>query len=113
MLGGIEGGRELMTEGDHGVFEQLCEHLFGEQMRADESLALDMWCALSNVDWTGPNGEEIGYSFRAAGDLVAALRRDGSDYMSWYCCGPDGMVTARIADPLLTAGWTYDILRDW
>jgi hypothetical protein len=111
MLGGIMGHhRELMTEGPHGNFEQLCEQFFGEEIRANDTVGIDLWSALANVDWTGPNGEEIGYSFRAAGDFVAALKREG-DYCEWYCAGPDGFVAGYIAAPLLAAGWTYTLSR--
>jgi hypothetical protein len=31
-------------------------------------------------------------SFRVAGDMMADIRADGTDYMDWYCCFDDGDV---------------------
>lgn len=105
-LGGIEGGRPFNPT---DLFEATVERVLGPAMRQDPSLAKEMWSALANVDWTHVNGDTAGYSFRAAGDLVAAIMGQG-DYMDWYCCGPLAFVSDRIADALEAEGWTYEIL---
>ena len=110
MLGGIpDGHRELCTEGDYGAFEQTVERLFGERLRASKEDADEFWGGLANIDWSGPNGEEVGYSFRAAGDLIAAIRRDEGEmtYMHYYCSAPDGEVPWWMEDGMAAAGWTY------
>jgi len=113
MLGGLpDGHRELIAEGDFGAFEQMVERVLGERVRADKSAADELWGALANVDWFGPNGEEVGYSFRAAGDLVAALRKDEGPmtYMKYYCRAPDGYVADWIEEAFTAEGWRYEAL---
>lgn len=112
MLGGIpEGSRELLSaeDGPYGVFEQTVELLFGEELRADKGLADQFWGALANIDWFGPAEEEIGYSFRAAGDLLAAIRRDTGrmTYMNYYCSAPYGRVPEWISERMGAEGWTW------
>lgn len=106
-LGGIQGGRQLNNA---DLFEATVERVLGSSMRQDSTLAKEMWSALANVDWFHENGDTAGYSFRAAGDLVAAIMGHG-DYMDWYCCGPTGRVSDRVADALEAEGWTYTILE--
>jgi hypothetical protein len=66
-------------------------------------------------------------SWRGAGGLVAELRKQGEDYMDYYCSGmggfalaegederhmkangfvPEGIVTEEVRTDLLTLGWT-------
>lgn len=102
--GGVMGGRALDLM---DLFEVTVELAFGDLVRADKAVAVELWCALANVSWhheSAPGG--LLHSFRGAGDLVAALRGDG-DYMDWYCSGRDGVVTSRIADGLF--GWTPEV----
>lgn len=106
-MGGIQGGRPLNPT---DLFEATVERVLGEEMRRDHSLAKEMWCALANVDWIHENGDTAGYSFRAAGDLVAAIIGEG-DYMDWYCCGRTGVVSSRIATALEEEDWTYQELE--
>ena len=101
-LGGLSDGRAI-DAGD--LFEAAVNRCLGDAIRADDAVAREMWCALSNMDWQHANGDTAGYSFRAAGDLVAAIRGKGN-YMDWYCCGRDGIVSVRIADAMAKEGWT-------
>jgi len=103
-LGGIRGGRPLNAE---DLFEAAVNRALGEQMRHDDSLCREMWSALANVDWTHENSDTAGYSFRAAGDLIAAIIGRG-DYMDWYCSGPYAVVSERIERAMMAEGWTWE-----
>lgn len=105
-LGGIPGGRVINHE---DRFESTVERLFGPLIRASNDAASEMWSALANVDWRHTDGDEAGYSFRAAGDLVAAVRGSG-EYMDWYCSGPYAVVADWIEEGLSSEGWTYEAL---
>jgi hypothetical protein len=102
-FGGITGGRALDLA---DAFERLS---IASWARADEQMARDMWSALANIEWKHDSGDAAGYTFRAAGDLVAAIRGSG-DYMDWYCSGPDAHITDDIAQAMKAAGWTYEPL---
>lgn len=107
-LGGAWNGRPLDTE---DLFEMSVERSLGEAIRGDRQIGVEMWQALSNVDWAHRDGHTAGYSFRAAGDLVAAIRGEGM-YMDWYCSGPSGVVSERIAAALASEGWTSKPVED-
>lgn len=117
-LGGAKGGCPR-NYGD--LFEAAVERALGDEIRASEprgwgatppyNVAEQLWCALANMDWRHENGDTAGYSFRAAGDLIAAIRGSG-DYMDWYCCGPYAWVSDTIADALAAEGWTYEEMSD-
>lgn len=121
MFGGFRGTRQLETEGPYGAFEQAIERQLGDRIRADEAAGVLLWSALANVIWTHPDWKDhfhpdlenlsykeegVGYSFRAAGDLVAAIRRQGN-YMDWYCSGNYAVVDPIIGEALAREGWKH------
>lgn len=78
----------------------------GGRVRADGGAAIDLWSALANIAWHGPEGECVSYSFRAAGDLVAWVREEGR-YIDWYCSGPWGVVAPWIEEGLAAEKWSW------
>jgi hypothetical protein len=102
-LGGVPGGRPM--DGSD-AFEMAVKRCLGEALK-DDHVAAELWSALANQDWHHERGATAGYSFRAAGDLIAAIRGEG-DYLDWYCCGPYAVVSERIATALAAEGWYPD-----
>jgi len=100
-LGGVRKGRELNRQ---DAFEMAVNRALGDRMRREQGICFDMWSALANMNWKHQNGDTASYSYRAAGDLIAAIRGDG-DYMDWYCSGPDSTVSAEIEKALAAEGW--------
>ena len=69
--------------------------LFTKRLRENEDFCIELWSALANVGWynkSDPNNTKCSYSFRSAGSLIASILCH-SDYMDWYCSGPDGVVS--------------------
>lgn len=87
-------------------FELTVDRVLGDRIRADGAAAVDMWSSLANIEWTGPEGGKVNYSFREAGDLVAWVREEGG-YIDWYCSGPVGVVSAWIEEGLAKEGWSW------
>ena len=104
-LGGLSEGRVI--NGDD-AFEMMIVRVFGERMRTDDELCSQIWSALANIDWYHPaNYDSASYSFRAAGDLIAAIRGTGC-YIDWYCSGPDASITDEIRQSFKKEGWIPD-----
>lgn len=102
-LGGCPGGREF-NETD--LFEVAVANGLGDWLREDQAHGAELWSALANVDWEHKaDGHTAGYSFRAAGDLIAAVVGEG-EYMDYYCAGPEGVVSGFIEEELGALGWT-------
>jgi hypothetical protein len=90
----------------YAKFDADVRAVLGTHLRESEECSAQFWSALANVGWfheSAPD-EEVGYSFRAAGGLIAQIRAEG-DYLDWYCCGPDGIVAPWISEAMATKGW--------
>lgn len=87
-------------------FEAALDRLFGERVRDDGALGVDLWCALAGIEWRNGQGEAVCYSHRCAGEVVTWVREDGS-YLEWYASGEAGEVADWIGDALRNAGWSW------
>ena len=101
-LGGYKGGRPLDID---DPFETAVERCLGDRIRADPAMGHAMWSAMANVQWQNSNGNVAIFTFRAAADLVAAIRREG-DYIDWYCRSSYEVVAPEIASALAIEGWS-------
>lgn len=74
----------------------------------DDTYAECMYSALTNTEWIcRDTNENWTASFRAAGAIVASLRPFKEDYMDFYCCREEGVVTKEIEADLNSIGWFY------
>lgn len=111
-LGGVWGGRSR-NQGDE--FENAVERALGERLReegltgegmsmAGESLGARLWGTLANEGFRHENGDTASYSFRAAGDLIAAIVGEG-DYLDWYCSQGYQIRDPEVLEALASEGW--------
>lgn len=114
-FGGVQGGRDRDLSDQ---FENAVDRTFGSKLRADGrgrsycaeppyKLGERIWGSLANVDWKHKNGDTASYTFRAAGDLLAAIVGAG-DYMDWYCSAPYGEADPEFAAAMEKEGWTQE-----
>ncbi len=120
-MGGVSGGRPRDSE---DRFEEAVERSMGARLRAEYAagergnathgffgsscLGARLWGSLANGDWTHTSGDTAGYSFRAAGDLIAAIVGVG-DYMDWYCTADHSVCDPEVAELLGREGWRYSM----
>lgn len=55
-------------------FEAALDRLFGERVRDDGALGVDLWCALAGIECRNGQGETVCYSHRCAGEVVTWVR---------------------------------------
>jgi hypothetical protein len=96
--------RSLVVKFKRDLDTALFDRVFRDVKAAEE-----LWSSLANVGWFHESApkQEVGYSFRAAGGLIAEMRGMG-DYMDWYCCGPDGVVAPWISEAMAKLGWRFE-----
>jgi hypothetical protein len=90
----------------YAKFDDDVRAALGSEIRASDEAASEFWSSLANVGWFHESepDEEVSYSFRAAGGLIAQIRANGS-YLDWYCCGPTEMIAPWISQAMATKGW--------
>ncbi len=113
-IGGVIHGRALDPS---DLFEAAVNRAMGDRLRSEAGkptgwgetvlLGQRLWGSLANVGWRHENGDTAGYSFRAAGDLIAAVTGQG-DYMDWYCSFNYGEADTEVAELLAAEGWRPD-----
>lgn len=91
------------------VFEAALDQAVGEQVRMDGAYAVDLWSALTNIAWNGPNGLSVTYSFRRASEVVSWVREEDSA-IQWLNAGPPGIVATWIESAMADLGWAWSIL---
>lgn len=114
-MGGVRGGRPRNPDDQ---FEAALDRACGDRIRADHAkgttrtldyyhastAGAEVWGALANVDWINDNGDTAGYSFRAAGDMIAAIVGEG-DYLDYYCSASYATIPEWVALAMAKEGW--------
>jgi hypothetical protein len=95
-----------MNDDQHERFEELLDEALGENIRGNDVRAVELWSALAATVWQGPQSEQVCYSMRSAGEVVAQIRKEG-EYTDWTMSGPSGDVVDWIAAALARHGWTW------
>lgn len=104
--GGLNGFRDMAREGVQGAFEGAWYENFYGRLMEDRAFGAELWSALTNTEWQRQDGAAVAYSFRAAGDVIASMLREGG-YLDWYCCARPGEVTAEISNGMAVYGWSH------
>jgi hypothetical protein len=108
--GGFGGAWNTPERDPLDLFEEAIAQSLGEQMKADREVCTEVWCALSNQCWKKEPDDFAAYSWRSAGDLIAAVTGKGI-YLDFYGSGTAGSVSDRVRDALEKHGWrpcSYD-----
>lgn len=92
---------------EYDAFEEALERALGSAVRGSEGVGKEVWAALANITWRRKDGEDVEYSFRSGGDVVAELAGEG-DYLDWYGCAQEGVVSERVSQAMEKEGWTWD-----
>jgi hypothetical protein len=100
-LGGVAGGRGIDPE-DRFEIDLNCA--LGDKMRINDALCARVWGSLANCGWRHDDGSTASYSYRAAGDMIAAIIGRG-DYCDWYCSSSAGKVDPEVEAAMLPFGW--------
>jgi hypothetical protein len=100
---GVASNRSLRP---YKAFEAALDRVLGDSVKADGKCAVDLWSALTNTTWRGPDGLTVTYSFRRASEVVAWVRED-EDSILWYHSGPPGIVASWIEKALAEIGWQW------
>jgi hypothetical protein len=103
--GGWGGSWGTPDQNSEDAFEMAVARALGARMRADDGVAIAVWCALAGVDWVHVNGDTALYTWRSAGDVVAAARGEG-DYMDWYAKGDAGIISLEVRTAMAAEGWS-------
>ena len=106
MIGGLKETRQVYEK---DRFERDFRDALLPMLRESEVYCQQAWSALANVEWHHGDEEPAAYSFRAAGDLIAACLEAGN-YLDWYCSGPAGVVADWIEEALQAKGWRPEVL---
>lgn len=104
-FGGMGGLSETRPIDTADRFEMTVEKALGDLIRSDQDVVVEMWSALANVEWShSGSADTASYSFRAAGDMIAAIRGEGN-YLDWYCSGEYAVISDRICQALSQQDW--------
>jgi hypothetical protein len=68
----------VSARGGFAAFEAAAERALGARLRSGEAACRAMWPALADVGWRHASGSMVGYTFRDAGQPIAAVRGKGS-----------------------------------
>ena len=100
-----------MIDDDDERFESDLEKAVGDKVRESHERGVELWCSLANIEWKHKDGYRGDYSFRSAGRLVAEIRQDGSDYLTWYCSGASAQVAGWLEEAMAELGWDWESLE--
>ena len=105
-IGGYECVRSI-DDYDCSVFAVDVYAATWERVLESDDAARELYAALTNTRWfNDAHGLEEWFTFRAAGDLVASVRKAGN-YLDWYG-GDVGFVAPWVATAMAEAGWRWE-----
>lgn len=81
-------------------------------LKESDGFAVEFYAAMCNLIWMSPGKSDFAASFREASEVVARLRENGEDYMTFYLSGGEGRVTQRVENELKRLGWLWRKYED-